>query len=106
MKLNLKYLKLKKLLSTTINKMTPLREIWNESTIVEETEDQWGRKGRGITIYYLNPKLANKKYISEEEYLGKVKEFDKFIQEYKKNPIFKIEDFEREFKEIFGDFEK
>ena len=28
-------------------------------------------------------------------------EFYKFIQEYKKSPIFNIEDFEREFKEIF-----
>ena len=100
--------------------MKILREIWNESTIREETEDQWGRKGRGITIHYLNPDLANEKYISEKEYLDKVKTFDNLLKSdllsdaecgndkvenaRTWNAIIKAN--RRRLRDIFGDFEK
>ncbi len=59
--------------------METLKEIWEKSTIREETEDHWGRMGRGVDINYLNPKLKDKKYISELEYNSKILKFKNIL---------------------------
>jgi len=39
------------------------QELWNLLSIREETEDQWGRKGRGIDLVYFNQKYKDLEFI-------------------------------------------
>ena len=67
-------------------------QIFQENEIIEPTEDEYGREGRGIPLKYCNPETKNKKWVSVNDILKVVakevlvteinKVIDIFVEDY------------------------